>query len=668
MAMTKRYTIKRNDSVQFKINYEKELDAQQYEVVTAPNGPTLVIAGAGSGKTRAVTYRVARLIESGVAPDRILLVTFTNKAAREMLGRVDMLVKTDVKRIWGGTFHSIGNRILRKSAESIGYKANFTILDSEDAKDVMEATVDASGIDQKARRFPKAALLQELHSLSINKDISVREIIAASFADLMPVLDQVETVLGNYAQRKKATNLMDYDDLLLNWKLAMQSSPDVLHQWSNHFQHVLVDEYQDTNRIQAEIVDLVASTHKNIMVVGDDAQSIYGWRGADFENIYGFTKRYPDANTLRLENNYRSRPEILSLANASITCNTRQLSKNLHATRPGAGERPALVPLATVDEQAAFVCSRILEIHEQGAALSEIAVLYRSHWHSLEMQLELTRRGIPYSIRSGARFFEQAHIKDLIAHLRIVVNPKDESSWKRVLKLVPSVGKSSAEKIWQRVAASDDPFTLIARPDFSGKPRAGDAWQSFIEMLQQLTATQNFDRPGAQIEVVLASGYIEHLRNAYENADSRIEDLHQLANYAARFDATEGFLSDLSLIGSERFGVPDGPVGEDVIDPEEETDRIVLTSIHQAKGLEWRAVFIIWAADGKFPSARTLRDQLAVEEERRLFYVAITRAKDELYVCYPLMDNDYTRMSVIQRPSRFVTEIPPELFEVWTVD
>lgn len=666
--MTKRYTIKRADSVQFKINYEKELDAQQYEVVTAANGPCLVIAGAGSGKTRAVTYRVARLIESGISPDRIMLVTFTNKAAREMLQRVDMLVKTDVRRIWGGTFHSIGNRLLRRCAEVVGYKSNFSILDTEDAKDVMESAIDAAGIDQKTRRFPKPTLLQELHSLSINKDTSVRDVIGSSFADLLPLIDDIEKVLVAYSERKRIANSMDYDDLLLNWKRAMQESPDVLAQWSTHFQHVLVDEYQDTNKIQSDIVDLVASTHKNIMVVGDDAQSIYGWRGANFENIYGFVERYANAVTLRLENNYRSRPEILAVANASIAGNVRQFEKNLHATRPASGERPALVPLGSVDEQAQFVCSRILELHEQGAALKEIAVLYRSHWQSLELQLEMTRRGIPYSLRSGVRFFEQAHIKDLIAHLRILINPKDEASWRRVLKLIPSIGRSTANRIWLRVAASDDPIALIARPDFSSKPRATEAWQSFVDLMLQLSNAENFNRPGAQIELILASGYTEHLRTAYENADSRIEDLHQLANYAARFDNTEEFLSDLSLIGSERFGVPDGPVGEDVIDPEQENDRIVLTSIHQAKGLEWRAVFVVWAAEGKFPSARTLRDQPALEEERRLFYVAVTRAKDELHVCYPLIDNDYSRMSVIQRPSRFITELPPDLFEVWSVD
>jgi DNA helicase-2/ATP-dependent DNA helicase PcrA len=266
------------------------------------------------------------------------------------------------------------------------------------------------------------------------------------------------------------------------------------------------------------------------------------------------------------------------------------------------------------------------------------------------------------------RFFEQAHIKDLIAHLRIIINPKDEAAWKRVLKLVPSIGRSTAHRIWERIAASDNPIAMMARDDFQAAPRALEAWRSFVAMLLQLSSAELQNKPGSQIELVLTSGYIEHLRTNFENADSRIEDLHQLANYAGRFDDTENFLSELSLISSERFGVPDGPAGEDVIEPEDENDHVILSSIHQAKGLEWKVVFLIWAADGKFPSARTLRDQVALEEERRLFYVAITRAKDLLHVCYPIMDKDYTRMSVVQRPSRFVTELDPNLFEVWSVE
>jgi DNA helicase II / ATP-dependent DNA helicase PcrA len=326
------------------------------------------------------------------------------------------------------------------------------------------------------------------------------------------------------------------------------------------------------------------------------------------------------------------------------------------------------VPLADADEQAAFVCSRILDLHDQGMRLGEQAVLYRSHWQSLELQLELTRRAIPYSIRSGTRFFEQAHIKDLIAHLRIAANPKDESAWKRVLKLVPSVGRATAQKIWLRVAASDDPLALIARDDFSARPRAGEAWRSFVALMRELGSSSIAEKPGSQIELVLSSGYTEYLSTTYDNAGSRIEDLHQLANYAGRFEGTEKFLSDLSLISAERFGVPDTAAGEDVVSGEEDNDRLVLTSIHQAKGLEWKAVFLIWAADGKFPSARSLRSAEALEEERRLFYVAGTRAKDELHICYPLMERDYARLSVVQRPSRFISEVDEQLLELWSIE
>lgn len=664
--MTRRYTIKRAETVQFRIDYKKELDEQQYEVVCAGDGALLVVAGAGSGKTRAVTYRVARLIESGVAPERILLVTFTNKAAREMLQRVDALVNTDVRRIWGGTFHSMGNRILRQCCTVLGYQPNFTILDSEDAKDMIEAAVEQAGVDVKNKRFPKPAFLQDLHSLSINKEVPLRQLLGENYVDLLPICEEIEKALAMYGKQKFTGNAMDYDDLLVNWKRVLVESEEARQKWTQQFQHILVDEYQDTNKLQSDIIDLLASGNGNVMVVGDDAQSIYGWRGANFENIYKFTERHPNAKMLRLENNYRCRPDIVALANRSISNNIKQFPKNLHAVRKSTGQKPALVPLASVDEQAAFVASRILELHDEGARLNDLAVLYRSHWQSLELQLELTRRGIPYSIRSGMRFFEQAHIKDVVAHLRVVANPKDEAAWKRILKLVPSVGKQMAAKIWQRLAAADDAFKMIAKEDFGAKPRAHESWRSFAAMMLNLSSTDIKDKPAAQIETVLSSGYNELLRTTFENADARIEDLHQLAKYAARYESAQHFLSELSLISTERFNVPDGPSAEDPLEIDED-ERLVLSSIHQAKGLEWHAVFLIWAADGKFPSARLLRDAQALEEERRLFYVASTRAKDELYVCYPLMESDYNRMSVIQRPSRFITEVSEDLFETWSV-
>jgi DNA helicase-2/ATP-dependent DNA helicase PcrA len=666
--MTKRYVIKRDAPRRFLVNYKADLNTEQYAVVTAGAGPILVIAGAGSGKTRTVTYRVARLIESGVSPANILLVTFTNKAAREMLHRVEGLVQADVRRIWGGTFHSIANRILRRHAESAGYHSNFTILDSEDARDLIDSSLQEAGIDLKARRFPKAEVLADIISFANNRDQMIRDCLVEHYPHFEPLASQIERVDRIYQARKLERNAMDYDDLLINWKRLLEEKPEIGQHWAGQFEHILVDEYQDTNKIQADIIDLLSTGHRNVMVVGDDAQSIFGWRGAHFANIYTFKERYPDAQEFHLETNYRSRPEIVLLANASISINRKQFPKNLHAARQSAGSPPAMVPLSDGDQQAAFVAGRILELREEGVPLSDIAVLYRSHWHALELQLELTRRDIPYVVRSGMRFFEQAHIKDVICYLRLIVNPHDELAWKRVLKLIPKVGNATANRIWERIAVTDEPLALIRRSDFDARPRSAESWVEFVRLIERLISHEYLDRPAAQIDMILSSGYQEHLESIYENADLRSEDLRQLANYAARFDSTEEFLSELALINTERFGAPQGTTAEDVVMGGDEDEKLVLSSIHQAKGLEWRATFLIWAADGKFPSARSLKDAESEEEERRLFYVAITRAKDELYVCYPLVVTDYSRQTVIQKPSRFLTEVPRELFEIWSVE
>ena len=666
--MSKRYVIKRDVPRRFLVNYKADLNEEQYCVVTAGPGPILVIAGAGSGKTRAVTYRVSRLVESGVSPARILLVTFTNKAAREMLHRVEGLVQADVRRIWGGTFHSIANRILRRHAESVDYKPNFTILDSEDAKDLIESSIQEAGIDSKARRFPKAEVLADLISFANNRDMMIRDTVVKNYPHFEPLVTQIERVDRIYQARKLERNTMDYDDLLINWKRLLTEKEEIGRYWADTFEHILVDEYQDTNKIQAEIVDLLAVGHRNVMVVGDDAQSIFGWRGAHFANIYTFKERYPDAQEFRLETNYRSRPEIILLANASIRNNRRQFPKNLQAARNSAGLSPAVVPLSDAEQQAAFVAGRVLELRDEGVKLSEMAVLYRSHWHALELQLELVRRDIPYSIRSGVRFFEQAHIKDVVSYLRLIVNPHDELAWKRVLKLIPQVGNATANRIWERIAFAAEPLALVRRTDFDARPRAAEGWADFVRLIEQLISPENVDRPAAQIALILSSGYEEHLQNTFENADLRAEDLRQLSNYAARFESTEEFLSELALVNTERFGAPQGTTAEDVVMGGDEDEKLVLSSIHQAKGLEWREVFLIWAADGKFPSARSLRDADSEEEERRLFYVAVTRAKDELYLCYPLVVTDWSRQTVIQKPSRFITEVPRELCEIWSVE
>ena len=668
----KRYVIKRDGATAAPdglARYREELNEEQFAVATAPAGAALVIAGAGSGKTRAITYRVAYLVEHGVAPSRVMLATFTNRAAREMLRRVEQLTGSDVRRVWGGTFHRIANLVLRRHAQSIGYSENFSILDSEDARDFLSACVDDAGIDTRARRFPKAEVLQDIISFANNTDRPITDVVARRYPHFEPLTQQIARVDSVFMDRKRARNVMDYDDLLLNWKRLLLEKPEIANLYAEQFEHILVDEYQDTNKLQAEIVDLLAVKHRNVMVVGDDAQAIFAWRGAEWTNIYEFPKRYPEVRQYRLEQNYRSTPEILGLANVSIASNRRQFPKTLRAVRASLGLPPALVPCRDADQQATFIAARVLELRDEGIPLEEIAVLYRSHYHSLELQLELTRRGIPYSVRSGVRFFEQAHIKDVVSYLRLTANPRDEMAWKRCLRLIPNVGPATVSRVWEQLAFAPDPLALVLRggADFVVRQR-GTSWQEFRTLLEDLTRDDTRTNPARQIELILSRGYEAYLSATYENAEARLEDLRQLARYSTRFNSAEEFLSELALLSTERYGAPQPLTGEDVVQGDDEDELLTLSSVHQAKGLEWRAVFIIWAADGKFPSPRSLRESEGEEEERRLWYVAVTRARDQLYITYPLMVVDHTRQTVLQRPSRFVTEVPPELYEIWSLE
>jgi len=440
------------------------------------------------------------------------------------------------------------------------------------------------------------------------------------------------------------------------------------------------------------LIDLLGVKHRNVMVVGDDAQSIFAWRGAEFTNIYEFPKRYPEAELYKLETNYRSTPEILGLANVSIANNRRQFPKMLKAVKRSNDFKPVLVPCSDVEQQSAFVASRILELRDNGTSLEDMAVMYRSHYHSIELQLELARRNIPYRVQSGVRFFEQAHIKDVVSYLRVIVNPRDELAWKRILKMIPGVGRATANRIYESIALSEPPASgglalagdaeiesettalttpqLLARglAHVSPKLRQSKGWQDFVRLIELLVADENRDQPAKQIELILTNGYEQYLQENFENAESRAEDIRGLALYANRYNSTEDFLSELALLSTERFKEPQPLVGEDVISGGDEDELLTLTSVHQAKGLEWKAVFIIWAAEGKFPSPRSLKEIDSEEEERRLWYVALTRAKDELYISYPLMITDYNRQTVLQKPSRFVTECPPALFEIWSLE
>jgi DNA helicase-2/ATP-dependent DNA helicase PcrA len=469
--MSRDYVLENSQpEVHLQIDYARELNPQQLAAVTAPPGPALVIAGAGSGKTRTLTYRVAYLLEQGIPPDRILLLTFTNKAAGEMMRRVSDLIGQQIPTLWGGTFHSIGSRVLRSHADLLGYQRDFTILDRDDAKDLIKACVADAGIETKGTHFPKPEVLNEIFSLAVNTHKTVEEIVSEQYDYFAQFTPQIADLGERYVKRKRATNGMDFDDLLALWLKLLQDNADVREHYQRRFQFILVDEYQDTNKLQGDLIDLLAARHKNVTVVGDDAQSIYAWRGANFLNILEFPKRYAGAKVFKIETNYRSTPEILKVANAAIAANVNQFAKELAPSRKS-GMKPALVACVDAAQQSAFIAQRVLELRDEGVAMNQIAVLYRSHFHALELQLELTKRQIPFSITSGIRFFEQAHIKDATAFLKFIANPRDEIAFKRLAQLLPGVGAKAAEKLWQNFNLEMFPLT---RPSATLSPSAGE--------------------------------------------------------------------------------------------------------------------------------------------------------------------------------------------------
>ncbi|MGA3208475.1 MAG: ATP-dependent helicase [Syntrophales bacterium] len=651
------------------IHYEKELNPEQLRVVMEGDGPVLVIAGAGSGKTRTLTYRVARLIESGVSPARIVLATFTNKAARTMLSRVKSLTEFDISGMWGGTFHHIAHRLLRANSPLLGYGRNFSILDSEDSAQLINTCTSEIGINTKSLKFPKGDVLRDVISFSLNTETAIEAVVRTRYPYFCNCLDDIESVAAQYELRKKTLNIMDFDDLLINTKRLLMDHHEVLQRYAGKFVHVLVDEYQDTNIIQAQIVELLASTHMNVLAVGDDSQSIYAFRGANFANIIMFPERYADCKVFKLETNYRSTPEILHLANMSIENNYRQYQKNLRSVRK-TGVRPILIALRDVIQQANFVTQRILELLHEGVPINEIAVLYRAHYHSMELQMEMVRRGIPFEIHSGIRFFEQAHIKDVTAYMRIIMNPFEELAWKRVLGLYNKIGKATSDKLWRFLSARKNPLEAALGDDFD-KLVTRTQKQSLALCRQTLEKIMD-SLPGASpariIEILLESGYQDYLQEKYTDAALRVDDLGQLVNFSARYQTLEDFLSELSLMTNMtevNEAKPDDTNG----------DKVVLSSIHQAKGLEWSVVLMIWCSDGMLPLARSLKDREGEEEERRLFYVATTRAKDQLYLCYPQMSYARGIGSVNQIPSRFIREVSPSSrhtkacpYDQWMID
>jgi DNA helicase-2/ATP-dependent DNA helicase PcrA len=661
------------------IDYQAALNDEQRAVALAPPGPVAVLAGAGSGKTRAITYRVARFLDTGIPPEKILLLTFTNRAAKEMLRRVGELVGPQALQVTGGTFHHVGNAILKKHALAIGYGENFTILDREDARELMAAAVVDAKIDTGKARFPKADVLLDIASAAINQRKPARDVLLQRAPRFAHLADDIMGVCRAFVQKKAALNVMDFDDLLMNWAVLLEEGGKLAEHIQRSFDAVLVDEYQDTNALQGAIVDLMARPHRNVTVVGDDAQCIYGFRGAAVENLRDFPARWPGATVLPLQVNYRSTPEICALANATLSRARQEFPTRLRAVRPS-GMLPALVPCRDVAVQAEFVAERILQLRDEGVGLDDIAVLYRAHRNVLELQVELTRRGIPFLVRSGLRFFEQAHIKDVLCHLKLLWNADDELSFRRTVKLHDGVGNATADALWGafKVAlsrgkdAAGAARALVDDPCLDGTlgRRAKPGVERYASVLGRMGERDLRDKPGEQIRVLLDGCYADHLRKAYPVADERIAEIEQLADYAAGFADTEAFLGELMLVQS--FSA------EEVVSAEDPDEKVTLSSVHQAKGLEWARVFVVWATDGAFPSDLALKDDLGEDEERRLWYVAVTRARDEVYVCHPQTSRLRDTTMVLHKPSRFVAELPepvaePDgttsgLYEPWVIE
>ncbi len=631
------------------IDYQNELNPEQLRVVQEGDGPALVLAGAGSGKTRTIIYRVAWLLEQGVDPSEILLVTFTNKAAREMTDRLQSLLGRHPSTLWAGTFHSIANRVLRQHAHALGFAPNYTILDQDDSKALIKARVKAAKVPATNKRFPSPAVLQSILSYARNASLPVPDVLDRHWPGFAEWTGEIEGIAESYERVKRESNAMDFDDLLLHFHTLLAEHPVVERQLAHRFRYILVDEYQDTNALQATIVARLGAAHRNIFVVGDDAQSIYSFRAADIQNILRFPKMFPDAKTFRLEVNYRSTPEILALANESISQNTAQFEKVLR-TGNGSGAKPRLGSYASASQEAASVARGLMAQMRRGTDPRELAVLFRAAYQSQALEFELMKNGIPYEYRGGMRFFERAHIKDAIAFQRVVENPKDTAAWLRILGMQTGIGPAMAEKVVALVQGKDPQEWLAEEIEAALPARARSGWAQARGMLR--CAIDHASMAEA-IRALLGTGYVDYLEHQFTNASDRLMDIEQLATFAETYTDRAKFLEDVSL--TDEFGATMDQ-GARRFEP-----RPVLSTIHQAKGLEWDAVYVISLSDGAFPSRRAMDSDEDIQEERRLFYVAVTRARKSLSLSYAM--TGMGEMAYGAMPSLFLQELPAGLME-----
>jgi DNA helicase-2/ATP-dependent DNA helicase PcrA len=661
----KKYTLKRFketgfekkefDEARFVINYKNELNPAQYEAASAVEGPYLIIAGAGTGKTRTLVYRVSRLVEIGYDPKSIVLLTFTRKAASEMMNRAAILLDNRCSKIQGGTFHSFANLTLRKYAQAAGLDSSFTILDQGDSEDVINLIRSQAGLISKEKRFPNKETLFKVYSLSVNTGRTVEDIVIENYPHFEELLNKILGIQRIYTEYKRKNNLLDYDDLLVYHRNFLLGLSPAAKSFLSTLNFIMVDEYQDTNKLQAEVVKGLTQLKNNVMVVGDDSQSIYAFRGANFKNIIEFPRLFPGTKIIKLEENYRSIQPILDFTNQIIKGAVEKYDKHLYTHKTG-GNLPVIIAASTENLQSKFIVEKILDLREEGVPLGEIAVLFRSSFFSFDLEIELTKANIPFLKFGGMKFVETAHIKDVLAFLRIAANPKDVVSWYRVLLLHEGVGPKTAQKILDELATAR--LTIKGNPDAVTNFRYSENIAKLFQLLYQLHTKQMLPSEKAQLVV---DYYYPLFREKYDDYNKRYKDLEIFLNITENYKSLDSLLADMAI----------EPVIDSVIDiesPDKEEEYLTLSTIHSAKGLEWNTVFIIHAVEGYFPSSRSVESIEQLEEERRLMYVASTRAKQNLFVTYPMNLFDRAAGMTFSKPSRFITEMNPDLAEGWLLN
>jgi len=632
----------------YRINYKNELNIPQFEAVTAINGPVLVIAGAGSGKTRVIVHRVAFMMENGISPGDILLLTFTRKAAGEMLGRVQQLLNDNsAQKVFGGTFHAFSNYVLRKYANMLGIPNNFTIIDEEDSADTIDLIRSELKIEKKEKAFPRKNRIREIISSARNRNLTIRDVIENEFSGLMEFIDSIELINRGYVKYKQICRIFDYDDLMDVLRDSLRDNPGFRRRLQDEYKYIMVDEYQDTNIIQKEIVEYLSEKSGNILVVGDDSQSIYSFRGANYENILRFPQRYSGCRVIKIEENYRSNQKILDFTNDIILNAKIGYKKHLYSKIVSEG-LPLVRKFYDQEAEAEFVVDKILEYREKGIELSQVAVLVRAFWHARYIEVELNKRSIPYVAVGGLKFNERRHVKDVISYLRIIQNPYDAVAWHRVLKYLPGVGMVAARRIIEKIQAGRG-----MDPDTIEKSKFAEGLKSLIAMIN--IAKDNSVAIHRKIELI--KNYYAPILQAREyDYQIRLLDINVLADLSSKYDSLEKFLTEFALDPPLRnFGTKTVPLVD-----ESEDKPLTISTIHSAKGLEWYSVIIPHALDGLIPSVRSMNNIEELEEERRLFYVACSRAKQDLLITMPSNVASYN--AFLSYPSRFLVEISREKF------